>query len=61
VLHALAAIYAVSMLLRLLVTLAYPPHTLLDRGLIPVVAHWAIAGFVYLAAATPSEPRPPVT
>jgi len=61
VLHALAAIYAVSMLLRLFVTLAYPPHTLLDRGLIPVVAHWAIAGFVYLAAATPSERRLPVT
>ena len=40
---------------RLLVTLAYPPHTLLDRGLIPIVADWSLAVFVYLVAATPGE------
>jgi hypothetical protein len=58
-LRALAAIYAVSMLLRLLVTLAYPPHTLLDRGLIPIVAHWSLAVFMYFVAATPGETRLP--
>jgi hypothetical protein len=59
VLRALAAIYAVSMLLRLLVTLAYPPHTLLDRGLIPVIAHWSLAVFMYLVGARPGETRLP--
>jgi hypothetical protein len=55
VLRGLAAVYAASMMVRLLVTLALPPHTLLDRGLIPVVAHWALAVFMYLVATTPTE------
>ena len=58
VLRALAAVYAVSMLLRLLVTLACPPHTLLDRGLIPVIAHWSLAVFMYLVGAKPGENAP---
>jgi hypothetical protein len=45
-----AALYAAAMLLRLIVTAALPPHTLLERGLIPVLAHWDLAAFLWLTA-----------
>jgi hypothetical protein len=41
------------MLLRLVITAATPAHTLLARGLIPVIAHWDLAAFIYLTACTP--------
>jgi hypothetical protein len=47
-----AGIYFMVMLLRLVITVAIPPHTLLERGLIPVMAHWDLAAFIYLAAGT---------
>jgi hypothetical protein len=43
------------MLLRLVITVATPPHTLLERGLIPVMAHWDLAAFIYLTACTPDN------
>jgi hypothetical protein len=49
-LNALAAVYASVMLLRLVVTAALPPHSLIDRGLIPILAHWDLAGFIALVA-----------
>ena len=49
-----AAAYAGLMLLRLAVTAALPPHSLIDRGLIPVLAHWDLAGFIALLAGTPT-------
>jgi len=52
-LKAFAVVYASVMLLRLVVTAALPPHTLIARGLIPIVAHWDLAGFVALLARTP--------
>jgi len=48
-----AGIYFAVMLLRLVITAAVPPHTLLERGLIPVLAHWDLAAFIYLTACTP--------
>lgn len=48
-----AALYASVMLLRLAVTAALPPHSLVDRGLIPILAHWDLAGFMALLAKTP--------
>lgn len=45
-----AVIYAATMLLRLVITAALPPHTLLERGLIPVIAHWDLAAFIWLAS-----------
>ena len=48
----IAAVYFAVMLLRLIVTTAIPPHTLLERGLIPVIAHWDLAAFIYLTACT---------
>jgi hypothetical protein len=48
----IAGIYFAVMLLRLVITVAVPPHTLLERGLIPVIAHWDLAAFIYLAAGT---------
>jgi hypothetical protein len=53
-LAAFAAVYAGAMLLRLLVTAALPPHSLIDRGLIPILAHWDLAGFIALLAGTPA-------
>jgi len=52
-----AAIYFAVMLLRLVITAAVPPHTLLERGLIPVIAHWDLAAFIYLTARTPPNHR----
>lgn len=49
----IAAIYFTVMLLRLAITAAIPPHTLLERGLIPVLAHWDLAAFIYLTACVP--------
>lgn len=48
-----ACAYAFVMVVRLLVTAAIPPHTLLDRGLIPIVAHWDLALFLALCARAP--------
>ncbi len=52
-LNAFAVVYASVMVLRLAVTAALPPHTLIDRGLIPILAHWDLAGFIALVARTP--------
>jgi hypothetical protein len=62
-LRVFAAIYAASMLLRFLILLAYPPHTLLNRGLIPIVAHWDLAIFIYLVTANlmPARAEPQST
>jgi hypothetical protein len=49
-LSAFAAVYASVMLLRLVVIAALPPHTVVDRGLIPILAHWDLAGFIALLA-----------
>jgi len=49
----IAGVYFTVMLLRLVITAAVPPHTLLERGLIPVLAHWDLAAFIYLTACTP--------
>src|SRR5882724_235361 len=43
------------MALRLLITTIRPPHSPLERGLIPVIAHWDLAAFIYLAAHTPTK------
>jgi hypothetical protein len=51
-LKCIAGIYFAVMLLRLVITAAIPPHTLLERGLIPVIAHWDLAAFIYLTART---------
>jgi hypothetical protein len=45
-----AAGYFAVMLLRLAITAAIPPHSLTDRGLIPVIAHWDLAAFIYLTS-----------
>jgi hypothetical protein len=58
-LRAFAAVYAGLMLLRLAVTAALPPHSVLDRGLIPILAHWDLAGFVALLARTPAASAAP--
>ena len=49
-----ARAYFAVMLLRLLITAAIPPHTLFERGLIPIIAHWDLAAFVHLCAIAPS-------
>jgi hypothetical protein len=54
-LNAFAAAYASVMLLRLAVTAALSPHSVADRGLIPILAHWDLAGFVALVARTPTS------
>ncbi len=41
-----AGLYFAVMLLCLVITALRPPHTLLDRGLIPVIAHWDLAAFI---------------
>jgi hypothetical protein len=48
-----AGLYFAVMLLRLVITAVRPPHTLLERGLIPVIAHWDLAAFIFLTAYTP--------
>jgi hypothetical protein len=45
-----AGAYFAAMLLRLAITAAIPPHSLMDRGLIPVIAHWDLAAFMYLTS-----------
>lgn len=45
-----ALVYFLAMLLRLVMTAATAPHTVWDRGLIPIVAHWDLAAFVLLAS-----------
>ena len=57
-LTAFATVYAGLMLLRLVVTAALPPHSLIDRGLIPILAHWDLAGFIALLSRTPAEALP---
>jgi len=45
------------MLLRLAITALRPPHTLFKRGLIPVIAHWDLAAFMYhTASSSPGQP-----
>jgi hypothetical protein len=46
----IAGIYFAAMLLRLAITVSIPPHSLAERGLIPVIAHWDLAAFIYLMA-----------
>jgi hypothetical protein len=46
----IAGIYFAVILVRLVITAAIPPHALLERGLIPVIAHWDLAAFIYLTA-----------
>ena len=55
-LNAFALIYASIMLVRLVVTAALPPHSVIDRGLIPILAHWDLAAFIALLARTPTPP-----
>jgi hypothetical protein len=43
-------VYFAVMLLRLGITAAIPPHSLANRGLIPVIAHWDLAAFLYLTS-----------
>jgi hypothetical protein len=50
----IAGTYFTVMLLRLGITAAIPPHSLAERGLIPVIAHWDLAAFIYLAATSSS-------
>jgi hypothetical protein len=54
-LNVFALIYASIMLVRLVVTAALPPHSVIDRGLIPILAHWDLAGFLALLARTPTS------
>jgi hypothetical protein len=56
-LNGFAAVYASVMLVRLAVTAARPPHSVLERGLIPVLAHWDLAGFIALVARTPTSSK----
>ena len=58
-LNVFAAVYASVMLVRLAVTAALPPHSLVARGLIPVLAHWDLAGFIALLARAPRAPCAP--
>ncbi len=53
-LRALAILYASAMLVRLVVTASRPPHSLIDRGLIPILAHWDLAVFLWLVGSTPA-------
>lgn len=55
-LNAFAILYTSIMLVRLVVTAALPPHSVIDRGLIPILAHWDLAGFIALLARTPMSP-----
>jgi hypothetical protein len=53
----IAGSYFAVMFLRLVITAVKPPHTLLERGLIPVIAHWDLAAFIYLTTCTPLNYR----
>jgi hypothetical protein len=55
-LNAFALIYASIMLVRLIVTAALPPHSVIDRGLIPILAHWDLAAFIALLSRAPMAP-----
>jgi len=50
---AFAAAYAGLMLLRLVITAALHPHSVVEHGVIPILAHWDLAAFVALLARTP--------
>jgi hypothetical protein len=52
-LNTFSLLYASVMLVRLVVTAALPPHSIIDRGLIPILAHWDLAGFIALLARAP--------
>lgn len=60
-LRAFAALYASAMAIRLAVMMSAPPHDPLASGIIPVVFHWVLAGFIAAVAAAPirSESRLP--
>jgi len=60
-LRAFALLYALVMLIRLVVTAALPPHSLVDRGLIPILAHWDLASFIFLVARTPRALEAPAS
>jgi hypothetical protein len=55
-LKAFAGLYFAAMLVRLVITAIRPPHTLLERGLIPVIAHWDLAVFIFLTGCASSDP-----
>ena len=54
-LNVFSLLYASVMLVRLVITAALPPHSVIDRGLIPILAHWDLAGFIALLARTPTS------
>jgi len=54
-LKAVALCYAALMLVRLAVTAWLPPHSVIDRGLIPILAHWDLAAFLGLVGSTPAR------
>jgi hypothetical protein len=45
-----AGTYFAAMLLRLVIMALIAPHSLTERGLIPVIAHWDLAAFIYLTS-----------
>jgi hypothetical protein len=53
----IAEIYFAVMLLRVAIAAYIPPHSLAERGLIPVIAHWDLAAFIYLTACTPGSTK----
>lgn len=53
-LRVFASLYAAAMAVRLAVTAMIPPHTVLNRGLIPIVAHWDLATFMALVSLAPA-------
>jgi hypothetical protein len=52
-----AAGYAAVMGVRLVLTMALPPHRILERGLIPILAHWDLALFILLVSRARSQER----
>jgi hypothetical protein len=52
-LRAFAILYAAAMALRLIVMMALPPHSLMEAGIVPIVFHWVLAGFVWLVSIAP--------
>jgi hypothetical protein len=54
-LRVFAAIYASVMAIRLILAMTEPPHGLLESGVIPVVFHWVLAGFVWLVSRAPAR------
>jgi hypothetical protein len=57
-LRAFAAIYASAMAIRLIVAMTVAPHELLASGVIPVVFHWVLAGFIWLVSCAPARSAP---